>query len=73
MSGRPHNPHWEALREHMLAGGTVKEFAADHGMTYSNAGKMAATAGFKKYFLTEIEYADVMVRRREFAKRKAAA
>jgi hypothetical protein len=53
----------ELLRAHMLEGGEVKAFAFDHNMSRTNVGKLLATIGIKKYFLTADEYATVAAKR----------
>ena len=71
--GRPQSPFRADCRAHMFAGGAPKEFAFKVGFSRESAQKLATAVGYRKYFLTEVEYADVLVRRREFAKRKAAS
>lgn len=59
------------LREHVLNGGTPKEFAFTHGMNLPNVGKLLGALGLRKYYLTRDEHAQVMKRRK--ATRRAAA
>ena len=53
-----------ALREHILNGGTPKEFAYDHGISIALVGKALASVGLRKYFLTASEHKRVMIQRK---------
>ena len=53
-----------ALREHILAGGTPKEFAYDHGISIALVGKALASVGLRKYFLTKREHKRIMLQRK---------
>lgn len=66
MSGRPQPKvasRNQLLLAHLLAGGTVKAFAFDHGISRELAGRNVSQIHMRKYYLTEAEYAEVMRRR----------
>lgn len=62
--GRPRQPLREPLKAYILAGGTPKEFAYDHGITRESAHGMLRQLGLAKYFLTPAEYKAVMEHRK---------
>jgi hypothetical protein len=55
----------KALKAHILAGGTPKEFAYNYNLSYSLISKEVVVVGFKKTFLTDEEIAWVMERRKQ--------
>ena len=54
----------QRLRVHILAGGTPKEFAIDNALQENTAGKLLASMGIKKVFITEAEHAAIINQRR---------
>lgn len=59
----PENEKRAALRAHIMAGGTPKEFSNVRTWHATTAGKMLQQMGIKKVFITEEEHAHIMKRR----------
>jgi hypothetical protein len=61
MSRNP-NPIRELVRLHIMAGGVPGDFPGPHSREVIN--KIANSAGLRKYFLTEAEFATVLQQRK---------
>jgi len=59
---RQRNPILPALKAHILAGGTPKEFSA--AASKSNVFKLIHSIGFKRHYLTADEAKHIMQRRK---------
>jgi len=64
---RPENDKRAALRAHIMAGGTPKEFSSVRSWHATTAGKMLQQMGIKKVFITEEEHALITKLRKERA------
>ena len=64
---RPENDKRTALRAHIMAGGTPKEFSSVRSWHATTAGKMLQQMGIKKVFITEEEHALITKLRKERA------
>ena len=64
----PENEKRSALRAHIMAGGTPKEFSEVRTWHPTTAGKMLQQMGIKKVFITDEERAHIMQRRAGGAK-----
>ena len=64
----PENEKRSALRAHIKAGGTPKEFSEVRTWHPTTAGKMLQQMGIKKVFITDEERAHIMQRRAGGAK-----
>jgi hypothetical protein len=60
----PENEKRSALREHIMTGGTPKEFSEVRSWHPTTAGKMLQLMGIKKVFITEEEHAHIINRRK---------
>jgi hypothetical protein len=74
MGRYPFSPYRPALLAHVRAGLSTKAFCIMRGLSMGNICRMIHAMGFRRYYLTEAEFKDVLARRQAEAqpKRRAA-